>query len=119
MAQQLSTWLLILVHCSGLLSETNSKIIYIRSSGSTSNFTCPTQPCLSLDDHAQELKSYLLDNTTFTFLPGVHHLHVRLLVKNISHFSLQVHSKLANDSVQIFLSPLVKITWIDCVDVQA
>ena len=78
------------------------------------NQTCPAQPCLTLNDYARQANQYFLDNTTFVFLSGVHRLDIRLRLENISNVSLIVLNEAQDDTIQVFLSPLVNITWVDC-----
>ncbi len=55
-----------------------------------------------------------MDNTTFVFLSGVHQLDIHLRLENVSNVSLIVLNEAQDDTVQVFLSPLVNISWIDC-----
>ena len=102
-------WLLLAILFS-TASTNDGAIAYVRPS-SISNVTCPDQPCLMLDDYAREKDHYFLNETSFIFLPGVHQLDLQLRLENISNVSLLT---LLDDSVQILLSPMANITWIDC-----
>ena len=85
MALLLSFWLLsaINLHCS--ISLTVAKEVFVRPSN---NVTCSSQsPCLTLNEYVREADQYFVDNTTFIFLPGVHHLDVHLKLKNLSNLT--------------------------------
>ena len=91
----------------------NAKEVYVRSSD---NETCPAQPCFTLSEYVIEMNHYFTDNTSFMFLSGDHHLHTPLHIMNVSDARFQAFSGLQNDSesVQVFLGPLVNVSWSDC-----
>ena len=68
----------LLLGSSGLMS---SEVYYIAPSPS---YPCPTEPCLTLSQFANNSNTYLNTNTTLIFLLGNHTLEVKLFVANIS-----------------------------------
>ena len=107
MGAHLSFWLLLTIFFSHL-STNDGTIAYVKSS---SNVTCPDQPCLILNDYAREQDQYFQDGTLFMFLSGVHQLNLRLHLVHISNVSLGVLEE--HGSARILLSPMVNITCID------
>ena len=59
----------------------------------------------------EKKNQYFLDGVSFIFLSGLHQLNLRLRLKNISNIPFDV---LLDDSVQILLSPMANITWMNC-----
>ena len=58
--------------------------------------------CLTLSEYADKRDQYFLDNTTFVFLPGVHHLDVALNLENLSNVELNVSDDMnAVDPIKI------------------
>lgn len=104
-------WLLFAITVPCFIFSIDGEQGFVRPS---ENQTCPAQPCLTLNDYARQANQYFLDNTTFVFLSGVHRLDIRLRLENISNVSLIVLNEAQDDTVQVFLSPLVNITWVDC-----
>lgn len=78
---------------------------------SAHNVTCPDQPCLTFNDYAREKDQYFLDGISFIFLSGLHQFDLQLQLENLSNVSFDT---LLDDSVQMLLSPMANITWIDC-----
>ena len=116
MALLLSFWLLsaFIVHNS--IFSINAKRSFVRSS---ENASCPSQPCLPLNDYARESNQYFLDNTTFIFLPGIHRLDIQLRLKNVSSVAfITVFDEQQDDTVRVFLSPSVNITLTDCDNIE-
>ena len=90
------------------------------SSAKGTNFVRPSAfGNLTLDDYAMEADKYFVDNSTFIFLPGIHHLNVLLDLKDITNvaFLVSEEDELRND-VHLVFSPLVNITWTNCSDIQ-
>ena len=90
----------------------NAEEVYVRSSD---NETCPAHqiPCSTLGEYSIEVDRYFTDNTTFLFLVGSHQLTTPLHIENVSDVRF---TSLENDSesVQVFLGPLVNISWTNC-----
>ena len=80
-------------------------ICYLNQAASEITYTITTdhdlctvpQPCLTLSQFAANSSHYLHSNTTLIFLPGTHHLTVRLTVSNVQYFSM--HGE--NSAVQL------------------
>ena len=106
-------WLLltyiIIVDVSALCAK-DDVVYYVRPSG-TSTLPCPDRPCIILNDYAREKTQYFLDDTSFVFLSGVHHLDFQLELENISNVSLCAFND--SGSAQIFLSPIINVTWLN------
>ena len=59
----------------------------------STNTSCPTQPCQTLSEYAQDPGQYFNDsNLTLTFLPGNHTLDINLAITNIHQ--LKIHGAL-------------------------
>ena len=86
-----------------------SKITYVRPN-SEYNASCPSQPCLTFNEYAEAMEQYIVDNTTFIFLPGYHNLNMSLRIENTS--GLVFHAD--DNATQVLFSPLANITWADC-----
>ena len=93
----------------------NAKTVYIRP---FENITCPTEPCLTFNDYATESDQFISDNTALILLPGDHLLDIQLQVENVSNISLSTLRDQLENSVRVFLSPLVNISWLDCDNVE-
>ena len=80
-------------------------VCYLNQAASEVTYTITTdhdlctvpQPCLTLSQFAANSSHYLHSNTTLVFLPGTHHLTVRLTVSNVQYFSMHAE----NSDVQI------------------
>ena len=110
----LSLWLLsaITLHCS--TSLTVAKEVFVTPS---ENVTCSSQsPCLTLNEYAREADLYFVDNTTFIFSPGVHHLDVQLNLENLSNLTLLGSYEV--EVTHIILGQAVNITWTNCVNAE-
>ena len=60
----------------------------------STNTSCPTHPCQTLSEYAQDPGQYFNDsNLTLTFLQGTHTLDINLTITNISQ--LKIHGALA------------------------
>ena len=110
----LSFWLLsaITLHCS--ISLTVAKEVFVRPS---ENVTCSSQsPCLTLNEYAREADKYFRDNTTFIFLPGVHHLDLQLNLESLSNLTFL--GSYEEEVTQILFSQRVNLTWTNCVNIE-
>ena len=59
----------------------------------STNTSCPTHPCHTLSEYAQDPGQYFSDsNLTLTFLPGNHSLDINLIITNINQ--LEIHGAL-------------------------
>ena len=54
-----------------------------------SSFSCPHQPCLTLDQYARSVHAYFTAGSTFVFLPGNHGLQSIISLSNISNITLR------------------------------
>ena len=84
-----------------------------------SNVSCTFQPCLTLNEYANEADRYFVDNTTFLFMPGVHWLDKSIHLEYVSNLVFQVAGEeqkfnSSDTRVELQLSPLVNITWTNC-----
>jgi len=71
--------LLLSTTCSGYTTH------YIKPTPST---PCPTDPCFTLSEYAQQRLHYVTSNTTLLLLPGDHVLSVNFTVENVSGFKI-------------------------------
>ena len=113
MALLLSFWLVssFTLHCS--ISLTFAKEVFVRPD----DVTCSSQsPCLTLNEYARKADQYFVDNTTFIFLPGVHHLDLQLKLKNLSN--LTFIGSYEGEVTQIFLNNGSQISWTNCMNVK-
>ena len=117
MALILPFWLLSAIVTHYSIFSTNAENVFVRPS-EFEDVTCPYQPCLTLNDYARETDQYIVDNTTFLFLPGIHQLDIQLYLENVSNTAFLVFDELQDDTAQVFLSPLVSITWTDCDNIE-
>ena len=114
MALLLSLWMLSAITLHYFISLTVAKEVFVRPSN---NVTCSSQsPCLTLNEYVREADQYFVDNTTFIFLPGVHHLDVHLKLKNLSN--LTFIGSFEWEVTQIFLNNGSQITWTNCMNVK-
>ena len=80
------------------------------------NVICGSQsPCLTLNEYAREADQYFVDNTTFIFLPGVHHLDLQLNLESLSNVSFL--GSYEEKVTQIVFNHGSKITWTKCMNV--
>ena len=63
--------------------RTSADFHYVKPDNYTSQ-TCPGQPCLTLDQYAQQAATYFTTGSTFLFLPGNHTLWTTINLTNIS-----------------------------------
>lgn len=104
-------WLLLVFIAYNFISCTSAGQVYVRSLG---NATCPTEPCLMLNEYARQADLYFIENTTFTFLPGTHNLGIHINIENMSGVQFCVFEENEHDLAHIILSPTINITWTDC-----
>ena len=115
MALLLSFWLLsaITLHCS--ISVTVAKEVFVTPS---ENVTCSSQsPCLTLNEYAREASEYFVDNTTFIFSPGIHHLDLQLILENISNVTF-LGTYEVKEVTKILFNHRSKITWTNCMNIE-
>ena len=74
-----------LLYHHGCSHATNQDSKYITPNPNT---PCPEEPCLTLDQFAQEVQHDLTSNTTLIFLPGDHNLTRDIKITNIGHFAM-------------------------------
>ena len=113
MAMFLSFWLLSAIITHYYIFSINAKKSFVRP---PENVSCPSQPCLALNDYAQEPNQYFLDDSIFLFLPGIHQLDIQLHLKNVSNVTfLSIDfDEQQDNTARVFFSPSVNITWTDC-----
>ena len=104
-------WLFSIITAQYFIFSTDAEKAFVTPS---KNVTCPSQPCLTFSDYAREPNQYFKNNTTFMFLSGIHQLDIQLTLENVSDLTFLVSDKVWDDTVQVFLNPLVNITWINC-----
>ena len=74
----------------------------------STNTSCPTQPCQTLSEYAQDPGQYFNDsNLTLTFLPGNHTLDINLTITNINQ--LEIHGALL--PTRVICNPNVGFTF--------
>ena len=70
-----------------LPSLTYGVTLYVRPT--STNISCPTHPCQTLSEYAQDSGQYFNDSIlTLQFLPGSHTLNVNLTISNISQLEI-------------------------------
>lgn len=75
---------------------------------------CPLEPCLVFDDYLKESEMYFRTDSTFIFLPGIHHMKINLRLKNISRISLIGIAESVSQNISVInLVHLSKILVID------
>ena len=82
--KEMALCLLILTVCFGL-SCSVTRVHYVRSTTST---TCPSEPCLSLDDYVSNKDLYFTTNANFILLEGEHYLNSSLLLRNVFNVTM-------------------------------
>ena len=82
------------IHCSATTDH------YVRSTTSTT--TCPSEPCLTLDDYVRNKDLYFTTNTNFVFLEGEHYLNTSLLLRNV--FNVTMSGTVATRTTIVLLS---------------
>ena len=60
---------------------------YVRPSHVSDTF-CPGEPCHTWTEYVSHTDQYFHSNTTFWFIPGIHHMNMTLHVSNVSNISL-------------------------------
>ena len=65
------------------------------------NATCPSDPCLTLDEYAVSSEKYFASNTTFLFLDGDHELSFSFNVSGIHNLTLKPYT----DGSSVFVHP--------------
>ena len=74
----------------------------------STNTSCPTQPCQTLSEYAQDPGKYFNDsNLTVTFLPGDHTLDINLTITNINQ--LEIHGAML--PTRVICNPNVGFTF--------
>ena len=105
-------WLLAITSYFSVLSTIDKRDFIITPS---ENVTCPTQPCFVLNDIASVVNEQLiLDNATFSFFPGIHHLDIELRIENASFVKFLVANEAQDSNVEVHVSLLGYIWFVDC-----
>lgn len=71
-----------------MLASGGRSVYYVKPENA-SNFSCPDQPCLTLDQYAENTSIYFTTGATFVFLPGNHSMQSTMKLKNISNITLR------------------------------
>ena len=80
-----------------------------------SNLPCNgSEPCLTLEEYANDPRTYFISDTIFYFYPGKHELNTSLELCDIHHLHFQVMNY---GIVNITFDELVNITCINCTDI--
>ena len=77
------TIILVLFH----LGTAARDIYYVSPNASIDS--CPTQPCLSLDQYTRDHSEYFTTGSVFTFLPGNHNLTASLNLTDVSNIAFK------------------------------
>ena len=106
---RLSTFFIFIGLCRIISSES---INYVKALNS--EYVCPLEPCLILDDYLQESEMYFRSDSTFVFLPGIHHMEINLRLKNVSRISwIGIAKSVSQNISAINLVHLTKIVVIE------
>ena len=71
--------LVAIIHCLDFPTAVNAEFAFVRPNSSVSCANSSSQqPCLTLNEYAQQVEQYFVNDTTFLFLPGTHELDVQL-----------------------------------------
>ena len=62
----------------------------------TKDTPCPSEPCHTLDEYAQNATQYFVSDTAMEFLPGTHNLSKPLHISGINNLSLLVRNATTN-----------------------
>ena len=82
---------------------------------SRSGLSCNgSEPCLTLEEYANDPATYFVSDTIFYFYPGKHQLNTSLELCDIHHLHFQAMN---NGIVNITFDELVNITWVNCTDI--
>lgn len=82
---KMALFYLILAACFGIpCSSTTSH--YVQSTTSTT--TCPSEPCLTLDDYVSNSDLYFTTNANFILLEGEHYLNTSLTLRNVFNVTM-------------------------------
>ena len=113
---------LVFVLPGGIADDLDPEEIFVRSfkldpENCSSQVHCPR----TLNEYANEVDQYFLDNTTFTFMPGIHQLSIPLRLDGLSNVvlcamdaenvTLQVNF---NDSESSSSTSNNNIVWTNC-----
>ena len=72
-----------------LASLTHGETFHIIMRPTSTNTSCPTDPCLTLSEYAQSLGQYFNgSNLTLEFLPGNHTFNVNVTIKSINRLEI-------------------------------
>ena len=71
-----------------VLSASIHNVHYVKSDNSL-QFSCPGQPCLTLDQYNQQTETYFTTGSAFVFLAGNHTVNTTINLTNISEITLR------------------------------
>ena len=83
-------WSLLTAECIllAVISVSLQDIRYVRPNGDSTT-SCPSSPCLSIDQYAEDTTRYFTTGSTFIFLTGNHSIRTTLNITNIYNLTLQ------------------------------
>ena len=113
----LPIWLLVCaVSLFAILPITNADELYVRPFEAEN---CGSRvPCLTFNEYASDADRYFVDNTTFTFMSGSHHLNTSLRQEELSNITLRVMDEAATIRVNFSSSPSIpNVAWINCYNI--
>ena len=62
-------------------------MLYVRPTDA-SNTSCPSQPCLTLDQYISSSETYFKSNSWFLFIPGLHQVSASVIFRELKNVSL-------------------------------
>ena len=102
------SWLLLVVFT--FVTTKAENILFVKPSETV---ICSSQPCLTFNNYINQSDQYFVDNATFMFLAGIHHLSFPLNLENLSDV---VFLTLDGELVEIVLSH--SIIWKNCTNIK-
>ncbi|CAI8032286.1 hypothetical protein GBAR_LOCUS18261 [Geodia barretti] len=111
--------ILSLVLCLALLvsstgAATGSQQVNYVTPTSPAGISCPGQPCLTLDQYITSSSTYIVSNTDFKLLPGIHHITRTFVTRNIECITIEGDTcGKSNSRVQISGYSLQFINTVD------
>ncbi len=100
--------LLVLLNLQGIVFTAE---YYVRSNFST---TCPSNPCHTLSEYAEDPNTYFTLGSNFTLLEGEHHLNTSLILSGVTGITLRGDDK---ETTIISVAAGGSITWNSSQDV--
>ncbi|CAI8009380.1 hypothetical protein GBAR_LOCUS6310 [Geodia barretti] len=114
-------WLCLILLVSSTGAATGSQQVNYVTPTSPAGISCPGQPCLTLDQYITSSSTYIISNSVFKLLPGIHHITRSFVARNIECITLEGDiERKSNPQVQISGSRYLwryLLQFIDTVDV--